>query len=154
MMVETLAYLHILAIAVLVGKVVFLSFVTAPVLARTLDPDSFAKVVRQLFPQYYALGMVAATIGWATITSIGLLKGFGPIDLISSTLWLGILTIENYCRSPLTPRINALSDRLKEADQRGLNILSVKKDRDDLHRLSVQLNSLVLIIGLCLIGLI
>lgn len=153
-MVETLAYLHILAIAVLVGKVVFLSFVTAPVLARTLDPDSFAKVVRQLFPQYYALGMVAATIGWATITSIGLLKGFGPIDLISSTLWLGILTIENYCRSPLTPRINALSDRLKEADQRGLNILSVKKDRDDLHRLSVQLNSLVLIIGLCLIGLI
>ena len=153
-MLETLAYLHIVAIAVLVGKVVFLSFVTAPVLARTLDPDSFAKVVRQLFPRYYALGMVAATVGWATITSIGLLKGFGPFDLISSTLWLGILAIENYCRSPLTPRINALSDQLKEADQRGIKILSVKKDRDDLHRLSVQLNSLVLIIGLCLIGLI
>lgn len=153
-MLESLAYLHVLAIAVLVGKVVFLSFITAPVLSQTLDPDSFAKVVRQLFPRYYALGMVSATVGWATITSIGLLKGFGPIDLISSTLWLGILTIENYCRSPLTPRINALSDRLKEADQRGIKILSVRKDRDDLHRLSVKLNSLVLIIGLCLIGLI
>ena len=153
-MLETLAYLHIVAIAVLVGKVVFLSFVTAPVLARTLDPDSFAKVVRQLFPRYYALGMVAATVGWATITIIGLLKGFGPMDLISSTLWLGILAIENYCRSPLTPRINALSDRLKEADQRGIKILSVKNDRDALHRLSVQLNNLVLLIGLCLIGLI
>ena len=153
-MLESLAYLHVLAIAVLVGKVVFLSFITAPVLARTLDPDSFAKVVRQLFPRYYALGMVAATVGWATITSIGLLKGFGPVDLISSPLWLGILTIENYCRAPLTPRINVLSDRLKEAEQLGVKIVSLRKDRDSLHRLSVQLNSLVLIIGLCLIGLI
>jgi len=153
-MIESLAYLHVVAIAVLVGKVVFLSFITAPVLARTLDPDSFAKVVRQLFPRYYALGMIAATVGWATITSIGLLKGFGPIDLISSTLWLGVLAIENYCRSPLTPKINALSDRLKEAEKLGVKIVSVRKDRDALHRLSVQLNSLVLIIGLCLIGLI
>lgn len=153
-MIESLAYLHVVAIAVLVGKVVLLSFITAPVLARTLDPESFAKVVRQLFPRYYALGMVAATVGWATITSIGLLKGFGPVDLISSSLWLGILTIENYCRSPLTPKIHALSDRLNEAEQHGIKILSVRKDRDALHRLSVQLNSLVLIIGLCLIGLI
>ena len=51
-MVETLTYLHLLAVAVLVGKVVFLSFVTAPVLARALDPDAFARVVRMLFPRY------------------------------------------------------------------------------------------------------
>ncbi|MDA0739341.1 MAG: DUF4149 domain-containing protein [Nitrospirae bacterium] len=153
-MIESLAYLHVVAIAVLVGKIVFLSFITAPVLARTLDADSFAKVVRQLFPRYYALGMVAAIVGWATITSIGLLNGFGPIDLISSTLWLGILAIENYCRSPLTPKINALSDQLKETERLGIKIVSLRKDRDALHRLSVQLNSLVLIIGFCLIGLI
>lgn len=153
-MLETLAYIHLLAIAVLVGKVIFLSFITAPILAQTLDPDSFSRVVRLLFPRYYALGMIAATIGWATITSLGLLKGFGPLDLMSSTLWLGILGIEGYCRSPLTPRINALSDRLKEAEQKGIKIVSVRKDRDTLHRLSVQLNSVVLILGLCLIGLI
>ena len=153
-MLQTLSYLHLLAIAVLVGKIVFLSFITAPVLARVLDPDSFSRVVRLLFPRYYALGMIAATVGWATITSIGILKGFGSIDLISSTLWLGILTIENYCRAPLTPRINALSDRLKEADCKGINIISVRRDRDALHRLSVHLNSLVLFLGLCLIGLV
>lgn len=153
-MKDTLAYLHVLAIAVLVGKVVFLSFVTAPVLARVLDPDSFARVVRQLFPRYYALGMMAATVGWATITAIGFLRGFGVIDLVSSTLWLGILAIESYCRTPLTPRINALSDQLKEAEHRGIKNVSVRKDRDMLHRLSVQLNSAVLVMGLCLIGLI
>ncbi len=154
MMVEILAYLHLLAIAVLVGKVVFLSFVTAPVLARALDPDAFARVVRMLFPRYYALGMLAAIVGWASITSLGLLNGFGPPDLLAATLWLGILAIENYCRSPLTPRINALSDRLKDATQRGVDIVSVRKDRDTLHRRSVQLNGVVLVLGLCLVGLI
>jgi len=153
-MIEILAYLHLLAIAVLVGKIVFLSFITAPVLAKTLDPESFTRVVRLLFPRYYALGMVAASIGWATITSLGILNEFGPADLLSSTLWLGILAIENYCRSPLTPRINALSDRLKEAKQQGIKVRSVREDWDTLHRLSVQLNSVVLIMGLCLIGLI
>ena len=154
MMIDILTYLHLLAIAVLVGKVVFLSFVTAPVLARALDPDAFARVVRLLFPRYYALGMIAATVGWASVTSLGLLNGFGPLALIAATLWLGVLAIENYCRSPLTPRINALSDQLKDAAQRGVNVVPVRKDRDTLHRRSVQLNGLVLILGLCLIGLI
>jgi len=47
------AYLHVLSIAVLVGKVVLLSFVVAPVLARTLDSEHFGTVVRHLFPAYY-----------------------------------------------------------------------------------------------------
>ena len=153
-MLEVIAYLHLLAIAILVGKIVFLSFIVAPVLAQTLEADSFARAVRMLFPRYYALGMVAAAIGWATITVIGILKNFGPTDLISSTLWLSILAIENYCRSSLTPKINDLSDRLKETEQKGIKIVSIQKDRDALHRLSVQLNSVVLIMGLCLIGLI
>ncbi len=154
MMQHTLAYLHLLALAVLVGKVVFLSFVTAPVLARNLEPESFARVVRQLFPRYYALGMISATVGWATITALALLRGFSPLDLVSSGLWLGILAIENYCRTPLTPQINELSDKLKANVARGLNTPLIAKRRDSLHRLSVQLNSAVLVMGLCLLGLI
>jgi len=153
-MFEAMAYFHLLAIAILVGKIVFLSFIVAPVLAQTLEANSFAHVVRMLFPRYYALGMVAAAIGWATTTVIGILKDFGPIDLIFSTLWLSILAIENYCRASLTPRINDMSDQLKEAEQKGIKIVSTHKDRDALHSLSVQLNSVVLIMGLCLIGLI
>ncbi len=154
MIQHTLAYLHLLALAVLVGKVVFLSFVTAPVLARNLEPESFARVVRQLFPRYYALGMISATVGWATITALGVQRGFGPFDLVSSGLWLGILAIENYCRTPLTPQINELSDRLTANIERGLNTPLLRKKRDSLHRLSVQLNSAVLVMGLCLMGLI
>ncbi|KXK05138.1 MAG: hypothetical protein UZ03_NOB001001031 [Nitrospira sp. OLB3] len=58
-----LTYLHTLAIGTLVGKVVCLSFVVAPVLAKTLEPESFSKVVRKLFPAYYLLGMGATGLG-------------------------------------------------------------------------------------------
>lgn len=154
MIIEILTYLHLLAVAVLVGKVVFMSFVAAPVFVRTLNTDAFARLVRLLIPRYYALGMIAATVGWASVTSLGLLTGFGPSALIPSTLWLGVLSIETYCRFPLTPRINALSDQLKDAGQGGANLVSVRKDREALHRRAVQLNGVVLVLGLCLIGLI
>jgi len=148
-----LIFLNLLAVAVLVGKIIFLSFVTAPVLSRTLDADSFAKVVRSLFPQYYGLGMVSAAVGWTTSIALGLLNGFEPVVLIPATLWLGVLGIEHYCRTPLIAQINELSDQLKSKQARGLNTPLLQKQRDGLHRLSVQLNSVVLFMGLCLIGL-
>ena len=148
-----LIFLNLLAVAVLVGKIVFLSFVTAPVLSRTLDADAFAKVVRSLFPQYYGLGMVSAAVGWTTSIALGLLNGFEPVVLIPATLWLGVLGIEHYCRTPLISQINELSDQLKAKQARGLNTPLLQQKRDGLHRLSVQLNSVVLFMGLCLIGL-
>lgn len=148
-----LIFLNLLAMAVLVGKIVFLSFVTAPVLSRTLDADAFAKVVRRLFPQYYALGMMSAAVGWFTSLALGLLQGFSSVVLIPATLWLGILAIEHYCRTPLISRINALSDTLKAKRAKGINTPLLQRQRDGLHRLSVQLNSLVLLLGLCLLGL-
>jgi hypothetical protein len=150
---RVLIFLNLLAVAVLVGKIVFLSFVTAPVLSRTLDPDSFAKVVRNLFPQYYGLGMLSAAVGWSTSIALGLFNEFEPVVLIPATLWLGVLGIEHYCRTPLISQINTLSDQLHAKQAIGLNTPLLQQKRDSLHRLSVQLNSLVLFMGLCLIGL-
>ena len=148
-----LIFLNILAMGILVGKIVFLSFVTAPVLARTLDAESFSRVVRSLFPPYYGLGMISAAIGWASSIALGMLNNGESLMLIPATLWLGILAIEHYCRTPLITQINELSDELKVKQAKALNTPLLLKQRDDLHRLSVQLNSIVLLMGLCLIGL-
>ena len=148
-----LIFLNLLAMAVLVGKIVFLSFITAPVLARTLDAEAFSRVVRNLFPRYYALGMVSAAIGWSTSLALGLMHGFDSVALLPATLWLGILAIEHYCRTPLIARINELSDQLKAKQAKGIVTPLLQQQRDSLHRLSVQLNSVVLLMGLCLIGL-
>ncbi len=149
---HVLIFLNLLASAVLVGKIVFLSFVTAPVLSRTLDADAFARVVRSLFPPYYGLGMLSAALGWSTSVALGFFHGFTPMVLMPATLWLGILAIEQYCRTPLITQINELSDQLKAKQAKGISTPLLQKQRDGLHRRSVQLNSVVLLLGLCLLG--
>ena len=118
-MMLLMAYLHLLAVAVLVGKVVLLSFVVAPILARNLEGEPFGKVVRQLFPAYYALGMGTAVVALVSLTGLALSRGPNKTLLVAGGTWLIILAAEAYCRSPLTPQSNAMRDRLKEQQSRG-----------------------------------
>jgi len=152
-MISTLEYLHALAVAVLVGKVVLLSFVVAPILAHNLEQDAFSKVVRQLFPVYYALGMGAAALGLLSLAVLGMVRDISLSMHVAGGLWLLILAAETYCRAPLTPQSNAMRDRLQEQEQLGTVDPALQAAWNRLHQRSVSLNSLVLLAGLGLIGL-
>ena len=80
-------YLHGLAVAILVGKVVLLSFVVAPVLAKQLAPEQFGNVVRQLFPAYYLLGMGAAVGGLVSVTALLVTRGSSPALSAAAAIW-------------------------------------------------------------------
>lgn len=149
---SVMQYVHALAVAVLVGKVVLLSFVVAPILAKTLDQEAFAKVVRRLFPAYYVLGMGTAAAGLFSVIALGAIPGRSSSLLIAGGIWLLILAAESYCRSPLTPQSNAMRDRLKEQERQGAVEAELKRAWDRLHRRSLYLNSLVLVGGFCLLG--
>ena len=146
-------YVHSLAVAILLGKVVLLSFVVAPVLAKNLERDAFGKVVRRLFPAYYALGMIAAGMGVLSVAALAMIRGFTLVLGVAAGTWLVILMAESYCRSPLTPQSNALRDRLKEQEQQGTVDPRLQAAWNQLHQRSIYLNSLVLIVGLGLLGL-
>jgi len=148
-----LGYLHALAAAVLVGKVVLLSFVVAPVLASQLQQDSFASVVRRLFPAYYALGMGAALLGVLCVVMLGMIHEPNTARHVAAGFWLLILAAEAYCRAPLTPQSNAMRDRLADQARQGAVDPALQDKWDRLHRRSLYLNSLVLIAGLCLVAL-
>ncbi|MDF2458415.1 MAG: conserved rane protein of unknown function [Nitrospira sp.] len=74
-MASFLAYVHILAGAVLVGKVVLLSFVVAPILAKSLEREPFGNVVRQLFPAYYGWGMGTLIRHYVQIFDVRYIRG-------------------------------------------------------------------------------
>jgi len=152
-MARLIEYLHALAIAILVGKVVLLSFVVAPVLAKTLEREQFGTVVRRLFPAYYALGMGTALLGLVSLSGLAMIRGMSSSLLATGGIWLIILAAEAYCRSPLTPHSNDLKDRLKEQEQRGAVDPILQAAWNRLHQRSVFLNSLVLLAGLCLLAL-
>lgn len=153
-MARFIDYVHTLAVAILVGKVVLLSFVVAPILAKNLEPESFGKVVRQLFPAYYALGMGTAVMGVIAASMLAALRGMSVVLFVASGIWLIVLVAESYCRSPLTPRSNAMRDRLKDQESRGLIDTDLQAAWNRLHQRSLYLNSLVLLAGLCLIALV
>ncbi len=148
-----LAYVHVLGIAVLVGKVVLLSFVVAPVLARTLDPEHFGTVVRRLFPAYYLVGIAAAAVGLMAVSAMGIMRGVNQVIVVSVGLWCIVLASEAYCRSWLTPQSNVMRDRLKEQEERGSVDPRLRASWNRLHQRSVSLNTVVLIVGLILLGL-
>ncbi len=149
---SVMQYLQALAVAVLVCKVVLLSFVVAPILAKNLYHYTFWEVVRRLFPAYYLLGMGAAAVGLLSATVLGSTGGWTVPVLLALGIWLVILAAESYCRSPLTPQSNAMRDRLKELEQQGAVDAALKQAWDRLHQRSLYLNSLVLLAGLCLVG--
>lgn len=69
-------------------------------------------------------------------------------------LWILVLVTEAYCRSSLTPRSNAIRDRLKEQEVRGAVDPVLQASWNRLHQRSVYLNSSVLLAGGALIALI
>ena len=142
-----------LGIAVLVGKVVLLSFVVAPVLARTLDPEHFGTVVRRLFPAYYLVGITAGAIGLIMVSAMGIIRGVSQAIIMSAVLWCVVLASEAYCRSWLTPQSNVIRDRLKQQEVQGSVDPRLKASWNRLHQRSVFLNTVVLIAGLILLGL-
>jgi hypothetical protein len=152
-MISLIEYLYMLAVALLVGKVVLLSFVVAPILAKNLERESFSKVVRELFPAYYTLGMGTAIAGLISVAGLGLILGMSTILVIAGGTWLIIFAAEAYCRSPLTPQSNAMRDRLKELESWGAVDPALQTAWNRLHQRSVYLNSLVMLAGLCLLGL-
>lgn len=153
-MAGLIGYIQALAAGILVGKVVLLSFVVAPILAKNLEPESFGNVVRRLFPAYYALGMGTAVMGVISAALLVVLRGMSIVLLVASGIWLIVLAAESYCRSPLTSQSNAMRDRLKEQESRGLIDTDLQAAWNRLHQRSLYLNSLVLLAGLCLIALV
>lgn len=153
-MVSSMEYVSLLAVAVLIGKVVLLSFVVAPILAKALEHESFAIVVRRLFPAYYALGMGAAAVGIASLLVLGIVQETNLRQHLAAGLWLAVLAAETYCRSILTPQSNAMRDQLKEQEARHAVDPALQRAWNRLHQRSVYLNSFVLVAGLCLLELV
>ena len=117
-------------VALLAGSMLFFSFVMAPLIFIKLEIDVAGKFVRAVFPWYYLLIIILASMGALVLFPIAPLNA-GLLALVAAS------TI--YCRQSLMPRINEFRDRSK-AGEEGTN-----KIFDKLHRRSEILNGLQLL---------
>ena len=134
-----------LAAGTWVGAIIFQSAVVAPAVFADLDAESARRFLRTLFPRYYMAGIVCGFAAMFAALGLALLSeaasvGY-PLRLVAYT---GMLLVNVYARQSLTPRINAARD----AGEAG------KATFDRLHRLSVRLNGLVLLVGLAAVSVV
>jgi hypothetical protein len=130
---------YLMALTAWIGSIPFFSFVVAPVIFRVLGAEAGGKFVSALFPRYYAWGAIAGAVALPAFVAVPLCypEYRGPLVGIQSLAILLCIMIMLYAGNGLTPAINAARD----AGRSGLERLQ------RLHRRSVQLNSLVLVIG-------
>ena len=136
---------YVTALAAWVGAVLFLSFGVAPIIFRVLGAEAAAQFVRALFPRYYAWGVGATAVALPALVCGALaypeLRG-GMVLVQAGLIGIGLL-IMLYCGNSLTPAINAARDAGPDQAARF----------DRLHRRSVQLNGVALLLGLALLAI-
>lgn len=146
-----LGYLFLMSWAMWIGSIVFFSFVVAPTAFRSLAVEDAGKFMRTLFPRYYLLGIVC---GLGALSSGGALIAtrFWPWRSGATVLvmLLGMLVIVAWARQRLVPRMDSLREEAYEA-----RLSDSQDEREEvlarwhrLHRLSVWLNLLVLLLGI------
>lgn len=134
---------YVIALTAWVGSILFFSFGVAPIIFTVLGSENGGKFVRALFPTYYAWGAIAGAIALPAFVAVPLCypEYRGGAVAIQSMMILAGTLIMLYGGNSLTPAINAARDAGAEGHER------FKR----LHRRSVQLNALVLVIGVGLL---
>lgn len=114
------------AAALLLGSMVFFSFVVTPTVFRTLEPVPGLKFLRALFSIYH---MTVA--GFATAAGLAL----AAIDDVVLAATMGFVAVlAAFVHQGLMPRINSLHDALRWGDD------TARPNFRRLHRLSVLIN--------------
>lgn len=134
---------YVVALSAWVGAMLFFSFGVAPVVFKVLDAPSAARFVRALFPRYYAWCANAGAVALAALVCGRLTHQElrGPAVVVEAAVLLfGVLAMF-HGGNVLTPAINAARD----AGEAGRGRF------DRLHKTSVRLNGLVLVLGLGLL---
>jgi len=135
---------YVLALTAWVGSILFFSFGVAPVVFKVLDPASAAKFLRALFPRYYAWGATAGAVALPAFVAgpLSFPEYRGPMVGVQALAILLCILLMLYAGNSLTPAINAARDAGPSCDTQF----------ERLHRRSVRLNALVLVVGCLLLA--
>lgn len=135
--------IYLFALAAWVGSVLFVSFGVAPVIFKVLGPEAGGRFVRVLFPRYYQWGAVCGAIALPAAVAVPLCfpELRGPWVGVQALAIIAATLVMLYAGNALTPAINAARDAGPPGEARF----------ERLHRRSVRLNGLVLLLGLGLL---
>jgi hypothetical protein len=133
----------VIAMTAWVGSILFFTFGVSPIVFKVLGAEQGGKFVRALFPRYYLWGAISGAVALPSMVAVPLCypEYRGPMVGIQALAIIGCILIMLYAGNTLTPAIN----RARDAGPSG------HRGFEQLHRRSVRLNALVLVVGLALL---
>ena len=135
-------FLYLLTLGCWLGAIVFFSFVTAPIIFTRLPIAEAGKVVAGIFPRYYALGYAMGIVALAFAVYFAATRG-PRLWWSGAALALAIaLVLTFYAGAVVRPRIDSIRTVAEAANPDPTR----KAEFDRLHRLSVILNGVVMLL--------
>lgn len=147
--------LHLLAVSVWLGSVAFFSFVAAPAIFRTLPKQQAGDVVGAIFPTYYWVGHVCGAVALAGLVVAARSGGWSVRAAVAGLLLVVMLGANVYAGFVVQPKVVKAKVEIREATSEHSvpPPIELKERFDKLHKLSVQLNVVVLAGGLVVLAL-
>jgi hypothetical protein len=147
---------QLLTLAVWIGSIVFFSFAVAPTVFKTLKPEDAATLIRRIFSKYYLIGIVCAAVGHrvrraAAGGSVVCQVAGDPDFVVAGGNGRDGSLVASGCHAAheRAARTRAAAESSgKPPDE------ELETEWKALHRLSVQMNGVVLLCGLVLVFLI
>jgi hypothetical protein len=137
-----------LALGLWVGAVVFVSFVVAPAVFAALPSETAGMVMGRIFPLYYAFTAACGCVGLAAALALWRRSQGARAWRATVVMVVVMLAATTYAGSVVNPRARELRSLLHQSS----GDPTVRAEFDRLHRRAVQLNGLVLLLGLVAVG--
>jgi len=136
-----------LALGLWVGAVVFVSFVVAPAVFQALPNETAGTVMGQIFPVYYGFTVGVGIVALGSALRLRQ-KAAGAWKLVV-VLLVVMLAATAYAGAVVSPKARALRPVLHQEPVDP----AVRAEFDTLHHRAVQLNGLVLLLGLATVAI-
>jgi hypothetical protein len=133
-----------LALGLWAGAIVFVSFVVAPAVFRAVPSETAGVVMGQIFPLYYGFSVAVGVVALGSSLLLWRRSGGAGAWTAIVVMLVVMLAATTYAGAIVSPQARALRAVLH---QEPINP-KIRAEFDTLHRRAVQLNAIVLLLGL------
>jgi hypothetical protein len=137
-------FVYLLCLGCWLGAMVFFSIFMMPVVFRVLPISETGKLVSAVFPRYYLVGYVAGIISVVLSTYFILVRGSRLWWTLAALALVIALALTFYAGAVVRPKADALRPVSSELNPDPARTAEF----DRLHRLSVMLNGVVMLLDL------
>ena len=143
---------HLLSVSLWVGSVAFFSFVVAPAIFKALPKEQAGDVVGAIFPTYYWVGHLCGAVALGALLLATRWDGWSVRAASAGLVLVVMLGANIYAGFVIQPKVHAVKSEMRQAEAPAQGVVppppyELKERFDKYHKLSVQLNAVVLFGG-------